>query len=254
MFFYEYGKENERTVVMLHGANFVHSFGKQYALADKYHIVIPHIMGFGDAAETVFETESCVAELAEFIKGFGKKVTLVGFSLGAQLAVKLVAEHEELFNCAVVVSPWLIKEEPMLSKVLQENEKQFASFKKKWLCRIIGTMNGLPPKQCKEFVAQMQNVKLETIRNCVDNKITLSTIPNFTGVKIPVIAIAGKKEQKEVQNSVIGLSLLCKSCRNEIWDKAAHNIPPLFSKRFNKLLTDTIEHYNFGYEVTTEWE
>lgn len=246
MYFYEYGKENERIVVMLHGANFVHSFGRQYALADKYHLVIPHITGFGDAAETVFETEACAQELAEFIKGFGKKVTLVGFSLGAQIAVKLIAEHEELFNSAIIVSPWLIKEAPMLSKVLQENEKQFASFKKKWLCRIIGTMNGLPPKQCKEFVQQMQNVKADTIRNCVDNKITLSTVPKFTGVKIPVIALAGKKEQEEVRNSVIGLSLMSKSCRHEIWDRAAHNIPPLFAKRFNALLKETVESYNFG--------
>ena len=31
----EYGKENSSIIVMLHGANFVHCFGKQYCLSDK---------------------------------------------------------------------------------------------------------------------------------------------------------------------------------------------------------------------------
>lgn len=34
MHYYEYGKENDKTIVFLHGANFVHSFGRQYPLAE----------------------------------------------------------------------------------------------------------------------------------------------------------------------------------------------------------------------------
>lgn len=41
MHYYEYGKENDKTIVFLHGANFVHSFGRQYPLAEKYHLIIP---------------------------------------------------------------------------------------------------------------------------------------------------------------------------------------------------------------------
>ena len=55
----ELGKENERIIIMLHGANFVHSFGKQYPLADTYHIIVPHIMGYGDETGRIFETEAC---------------------------------------------------------------------------------------------------------------------------------------------------------------------------------------------------
>lgn len=155
MHYYEYGKENDKTIVFLHGANFVHSFGRQYPLAEKYHLIIPHIMGYGDAADEIFDTETAVKQLANFIADIGKKVTLVGFSLGAQLSVKLCAEYPQYFTSAIIVSPWLIKKEPMLSKVMAMNEKQFASFKNKRLCGFIGFMNGLPKEQRKEFVAQM---------------------------------------------------------------------------------------------------
>ena len=226
---------------MLHGANFVHCFGRQYSLAERYHIVVPHIMGFGNEGERMFDTEICIRELADFIRSFNSKVLLIGFSLGAQIAFKLISEYPDLFYAAIIVSPWLNKEESELSEVLRMNEKQFYSLKKKWLCNIIGMMNGLPSAQRKEFVRQMQKVKIETIRNSVNNGITFDSVKGFESVAFPVIALAGAKEQQSVLNSVKEMAEINNNCRYEIWEKAAHNIPPMFSKRFNKLIMETAQ-------------
>ena len=232
----EYGKDKQKTIVMLHGAHFVHTFGRQYTLSKEYHIVVPHIMGFGDNTDRVFQTDACIKELADYIKSLNKKVMLIGFSLGAQLAFRLVAEYEELFESSIIVSPWLIKEESTLSKADELNKKQFKQLQNKFLCRLIGTMNGLPPKACKEFVLQMQNVKEETIHRIVYNGITIDSVPKFADVSIPVIALAGEKEQDEIINSIKKMAEINENCRFEIWDKAGHNIPPLFAKKFNKLI------------------
>ncbi len=232
----EYGIGNEKTIVMLHGAFFVHSFGKQYPLSKDYHIVVPHIMGFGDNTEKAFRTDDCINELYGFIKSLNKKVMLVGFSLGAQLAFKLVSQHEELFEAAIIVSPWLIKDERKLQSVLELNKKQFRSLQNKFKCGFIGLMNGLPPKACKEFVSQMQKVKEETIHNIVYNGISVESVPEFKNLSIPILALAGAKEEAEVQNSVTKMFEINKNCKFEIWEKAGHNIPPLFSKRFNQLI------------------
>lgn len=157
---------------------------------------------------------------------------------GAQLAFKLVSEYEELFECALIVSPWLIKEEPFLSKISELNKKQLKSLKKKPLCAITGTMNGLPPKACKQFVHQMQNVTEETVYNIVYNGISLETAPTFANVAIPVVALAGAKEQNEVTESIKKMAELNPNCKYKIWDKAAHNIPPIFYKRFNALICE----------------
>ena len=119
---------------------------------------------------------------------------------------------------------------------MEQNEKQFKSFKKKWMCNLIGLMNGLPKAQRKEFVEQMQKVSIETVRNSVDNGITLESVKGFENVKIPVYALAGEKEQIEVTESVKAMAEKNPNCRYEIWEKAAHNIPPLFYKRFNELI------------------
>ena len=236
MYYDEYGKENEKIIVMLHGANFVHSFGKQYQLADRYHIIVPHLMGYGNETDKIFNADEQINELVGFISSLEKKVALVGFSLGAQIGFRLAAEHQELFTCEIVVSPWLCKNKETTEQVLKENEKQFALFKKKWLCSLIGLMNGLPKEQRKEFVEQMQKVSIDTVRNSVDNGITLESVSSFENLTIPVMALAGGKEQDVVKNSVIKMSRLNKYCSYEIWDKAAHNIPAICAKQFNELI------------------
>jgi len=70
----------------------------------------------------------------------------------------------------------------------------------------------------------------------VYNGITIENVPLFGNVTIPVIALAGKKEQKEVHDNVRKISGINTNCRCEIWDKAGHNIPPLFAKKFNELI------------------
>lgn len=234
MYFEEFGKEHEKTIIMLHAANYVYVFAKQYCLADEYHIIVPHLMGYGDETDKTFNTDEQIKTLAEFISSLGKKVALVGFSLGAQVGFKLLAEHPELFTCAVLVSPWLIKDRETLDKVVAANEKQLATFKKKWLCGLIARMNGFTKEQRISFVEQMQKVTPETVRNAVDNGITLESVSGFDKVEVPVLALAGAKEQDFVRDGVKKLSEMNKNCTSEIWEKAAHNIPPMFAKQFNE--------------------
>lgn len=190
-------------------------------------------MGFGDEAERVFDTETCITELAEYISGLGEKVLLVGFSLGAQLAFKLVSEYPDLFYSAVIVSPWLIKSESELSEVMKINEQQLASLQKRWLCNIVGMMNGMPKGHRKEFVEQMQKVSIQTNRNSVDNGITFESEPGFTDVAIPVVALAGAREQQSMIDSVQKMAEINPHCRYEIWEKAAHTTSHPYLRRIS---------------------
>lgn len=232
----EYGAKNEKIVVMLHAANYVSTFEAQYELANDYHIVVPHLMGFGDNTEKSFQTDECIKQLADYIAGFGKKVYLVGFSLGAQLGFKLISEHQELFRAAILISPWLIKEEPFQSEIEAANIKQLKRLKNKLICNFIATMNGMHTEQRKIFVSQMQNVTESTMHNIVYNGITLESVPSFKDVLFPVAVLAGSKEYKEVQDSVIRMSELNVNCRYKIFDRAGHNIPIAFSKRLNAMI------------------
>ena len=130
------------------------------------------------------------------------------------------------------------KTEASIKEAVKINEKQLVSLKKKWLCNCIGLMNGLPRNARQEFVGWMQNVKAETIRKSVDNGISFESEPKFAYVHFPIVALAGEKEQKEVIDSIKKMAEMNPYCRYEIWKKAAHNIPPVFAKEFNALISN----------------
>lgn len=244
MFFEEFGDKSKPTVVLLHGANLVQSFVKQYSLLNKYHLVLPHITGYGKEAGSVFTTERAVRELSELIFSFGGKVTLVGFSLGAQLAFVLMCENPELINGAVCVSPWLIKEEPMLSKVVKQNDKNFGLLKKEWYVKLCGKMSGLDKEQTDELIEHCMALKKDTILNSVDNGIEFDEYPQFKDVSFPVLALAGKKELDVVTRSVMKMAELNPNCSYEIWDKAAHNIPSKLADKFTARLDEFLGEIN----------
>ena len=241
MYFDEYGSDNEQIIVMLHGANFVHCFKKQYVLAEQYHIIVPHLMGYGKETDKTFHTDEQIAELTHFILSFGKKVMLVGFSLGAQIGYRLVSEHPELFSGAVLISPWLIKDEQLINKVMKQNMKQLAMLKRKMMCRFVAKANGLSSDECREFVAQMQNVTEDTVRNAVDNGIVLENVKEFEFVEVPILALAGQKEDAVVTDSVRKMADVNDSCRCQIWDKAGHDIPFRCAERLNELIENMME-------------
>lgn len=236
MYFIELGDRSAPTVIMLHGAFFVDAFGRQYPLSDQYHLVIPHIKGFGKAARETFETGPALAEIRELVSQYDDPVYLIGFSLGAQLAFKLVSENPELIRKAILISPFLMKKDENSDRVTEENLKMLRSMKNRFFCRAIGLMNGLPKQSRADFVESMQLVSEETVRNCVDNGISFDTVDSFSACNVPILALAGEKEQAEIKDSVKRMAEVNPRCRCEIWDKAKHNIPPVFAKRLNETI------------------
>ena len=236
MYYSTHGNSDLPVIILLHGAFFVDAFGRQYPLSDRYHMVVPHLKGFGKAANETFETEAAVNELKEFISQYEKPVYLIGFSLGAQLGFKLLSESPKLFKKAILVSPFLTDKEAAEDEMLDENLKMLRSMKSKFKCNLIGRMNGLPKQAREEFVESMQLVSEETVLNCVKNGISFDTCGGFSSCDVPVLALAGGKEHLAVQNSVKHMAEINPNCRYQIWDKAKHNIPPVFAKKFNETI------------------
>ncbi len=239
MFVEEYGKENKKIIVMLHGLYNVHSFRKQYELSKKYKIVIPHLMGFGkNAGKNIFNTEKQVKDLYDIVKSFDSKVTLVGFSLGAEIAFKLLCEHKELFHSVILISPWLIKDD---KKFLQEIKisalKGLNFIKKRWLCYIMCFISRIPRFYIKDFVNQIHNINKDTVLNAVDSGISFKTVNNFDKINIPVLTIVGEKELSVIKDSAEMLKKINNEyCKIVCVKSAGHNIPTKFSKQLNMIL------------------
>lgn len=239
MFTEEFGKNNDRIIVMLHGAFDVHTFARQYELADRYHLIVPHIMGYGKHTDRDFVMPDAVNELEDFIRGLGRKVTLVGMSLGAQLAYQLVCQAQELFERAVIVSPWLLKTPEVTEEKVRSNAKELEALQRGEAGGMGSFLQAMTEDQKRDFWSQIDGVTMTTVENCLRNGIVISDA--FRKVKIPVTAMAGDREIPTLIKSVEMMDEMNPLCSGEIWMGAGHNIPMKFWELFNKRLRGLME-------------
>jgi pimeloyl-ACP methyl ester carboxylesterase len=235
----EFGSKGDKTLIMLHGAFFTNAFGRNIKLSRRYHLVMPHIMGFGEEAGRTFDTDEAIKELRDLAHQY-ESPAIIGFSLGAQLAYALLTLDPLLYSAGILVSPWLIGKDPFPEDVMEENLKMYHSLQSKTRCRLIGLMNGMPKKERDSFARNMQKVSEETVRRSADNGITLERYPRFDDVNCPVLALAGEKEADSVIASVYALRRENPLCVAEVWEGAGHNIPPRMHKEFDKRVVEFI--------------
>ncbi len=241
MYYEKYGENDDNIIVFLHGMNFVHCFSKQTPIfAKKYQVIVPHLPGFGRNCDCTFSADLAVEQVAELVKSLGVKVTLVGFSLGAQLCVPLVCKYPELFKGVIMISAWLIKDMGEVEKLMRQqsdNEKTMRS-------GAISISVGLNKEERQEHKEYCKNVSMKSILAAVDNGIVLENFPEYSEIDVPMLALCGMKETTDMRKSTRMLSQRNPHCAYDMWDGAGHNIPYKFASRLNKTIEEFIQKIN----------
>lgn len=222
--------------MFLHGMNFVHCFAKQTAyFARKCQVIVPHLPGFGRSCDFTFTADLAVQQIAELAESIRKPVTLIGFSLGAQLCLPLMCRHGEFFNGVMMISPWLIKDIAEVEKFMKQQSDNEKSMRSGNISLSVG-LSKMERQEHKEFC---KNVSMKSILAAVDNGIMLSDHPEYADVDLPIMAICGMKETTDMRKSVHALAHQNPRCTYDMWDGAGHNIPYKFAPRLNA----TIENF-----------
>lgn len=240
MIYYEkYGDSGSPVIIFLHGTNFVHCFSKQCdKLSKDYMAIVPHIPGFGRSSDVTFSVNLAVEQIAELAESFGKKVTLVGFSLGAQLCLPLLCRRKELFNGAMLISPWLIKDSAEIEKVMKQQSDNEKLSKNGLKIGLDSFVMGLDKGERQEHAEFCKTVTMKSILASIDNGILLSDYPQYSVLQMPLMAICGIKEITDVRKSVRALAQQNTNCSYDMWDGAAHNIPFKYAARLNKTIAE----------------
>lgn len=241
MYYEKYGENDQNVIVFLHGMNFVHCFSKQTAaLTKKYQVIVPHLPGFGRNFDCIFSTDLACEQLSELIRSMGVKVTLVGFSLGAQLCLPLICRYPELFKGAIMISPWLIKDGAEVEKLM----KQQADNEKNLRSGSISISVGLSKEERLEHKEYCKNVSMKSILAAIDNGILLEKYPQYSEADLPLLAICGMKETTDMRKSTRALAQKNPHCAYDMWDGAGHNIPYKFASRLNKTIEEFMTKLN----------
>lgn len=244
MYFDEIGNPQNHTIIMLHGAGLPLGFSKQYSLASEYHLVLPHLYGNGEEADKMYTLDECVYGILELVKNLGKdKVTLVGFSLGAQLIIPILCKEETYFDKAVLISPWICKSEKAIKSVVESTNQMGSLMHIKWIAKLQAQMVGMSKTDKERFITYCKNTTKENLIAMVMQGVNIEDYNEYRDLQLPMLLLAGSKENEEIHDSVKLLQKLNpEHCKIQILEKCGHDIPYNRAQQFNTILLDFLKH------------
>lgn len=238
IYYDEYGNRNNPTILMLHGAGALDTFSHQYCFSDQYHLIVPHLPGAGKAADIVYEPEKTKQDLYELITGLHKEeIGVIGHSLGGQIAVMLVSERPELFSFAVFLSAWVNPRPDTIKMYCSLSGMSVKMLHWGWLVRFQGKYWNYSAEQAEYMAQYSKLITLQVYSSFFVNTLNLSKLPSYASVSIPMYAICGSKEVKDMKSS---LNLLSENphCKSVILQKANHDFPMRNAEELNKILAE----------------
>ena len=100
MNYIEYGKENDDTIILLHGGGLSWWNYREAAemLSSDYHMILPILDGHAKSDSDFTTIEDNATEIIKFIdEKFGGSVLLIGgLSLGGQILLEILAQRTDI--------------------------------------------------------------------------------------------------------------------------------------------------------------
>ena len=243
LYFDQYGNIENPTILLLHGAGALDTFSNQYYLSEKYHLVIAHLHGAGKSVSVAYDPNAIKHELFELIKYLNKdKIGVIGHSLGAQIAIGLVCEHQELFNFAIFLSAWVNPKPSTVKSYCRFSTITANIIHWKWLIRLQGKYWNFTKQQADYMAEYSKQIIPNVYKSFFTNTLELSKLPAYKSVAIPMYAICGSKEVKDMKTS---LDILAENpyCETLILNGANHYFPMRNAKELNQILEKIICKY-----------
>ena len=136
----EYGKGNQKAVVLLHGGGLSWWNHREAAelLQGEYHVILPILDGHAGSDRRFTSIEDNAAEIVDFIRSdLGGTVYLLGgLSLGAQVALEMLSQQSDICEHAIIESAAVIPSKLTHAIIKPSLVCSYGLIKQKWFARL----------------------------------------------------------------------------------------------------------------------
>ena len=136
----EYGKGNQKTVVLLHGGGLSWWNYREAAelLQGNYHVILPILDGHAGSDRGFTSIEDNAAEIIDFIRSdLGSSVYLLGgLSLGAQVTLEMLSQQGDICEHAIIESAAVIPSKVTHVMLKPTLACSYGLIKQNWFARL----------------------------------------------------------------------------------------------------------------------
>lgn len=238
----EHGERAGESIILLHGGN-VGSWmwEPQVERLAGRHVITPNIIGFDARSDEAWPGLAGAADdIASIIRerAVDGRAHVVGLSMGAVIAVHLVARHPDLVRSCMVTGAMMVGVDGMQRRVA---ELQLRAWDRRWFWRMQAAMFRIPADARKQFIAAGMGVSAQTAHAMYGEIFDGSMPPGRFDYAGPMLAIAGEREPRDVARAFPALTLAMPQTRTWIAPRMRHVWSIQDADLFTRTIVDFVD-------------
>lgn len=245
MIYSEYGKGNDRVVILLHGGGLAQWGYDAVAklLSENYHVILPVIDGHGDSDRDFVSIEDNAEHIIEFIESnFGGNIFAIGgLSLGGQIVLEMLTQRKDICRYAFIESALVIPSKITNIMVNPMIKSSYWLINKPWFARLQFNYLRMPEELFDRYYEDSCKISEKNMISFLKANSSYSIKPALKNTSAQVVVMAGGKEQGSIKKSAQLISnTIAHSCM-EIIDGMYHgqrsmNYPEKYISILNKYI------------------
>lgn len=196
----EFGKENEKVIMLLHGGGLSWWCFKDVAMLLKaeYHIVIPILNGHSDSDRSFTGIEDNAQEIIDFInQNYGGKIfMLAGLSLGGQILLEILSNKPDICSYAIVESALVYPMKTTYKLIEPAYKLCYNLIKKRWFSKLQFDSLKIKEKLFGDYYIDTCKISKADLIAILKSNSDYSLKHTISNTNARVLVIAGDKERK----------------------------------------------------------
>ena len=250
----EYGNRSAALMLFLHGGGVSDwMWDKQIQYFIHYHVIVPILPEHGLNNNGLnFSIKGSAEELIKLIeeKARGKKVILIGFSLGSQVIIKILSMKPDLIDYAIINSA-SVRPIPYAKKLIRPTiTLTFPFIKKRWFSKLQAKTLYVSEDYFEKYYEESCQLKPDTLIRVLEENMSFEIPKDFSEATGKILVTVGELEKTIMKKSAKDIVKANSNCIGVILPEIGHGVSLVLPDFFNHMVETWLLEGNLPKECT----
>ncbi|HIW31923.1 MAG TPA: alpha/beta hydrolase [Candidatus Paenibacillus intestinavium] len=236
----EYGNKNADLMLFLHGGGVSGwMWDKQIQYFTNFHCVVPDLPEQGRSNDTEkFSIKNSAEKLIDLIqeKAIGKKVIVIGFSLGAQVAIQLISMKPNLIDFAIINSA-LVRPITSIKKWIRPSIKLTSPLMRNRLfAKLQAKTLYVNEEYFERYFEESYQMSSDRLVRILEENMSFEIPKDFAKATGKILVTVGEREKSVMKNSAKDIVASNENCVGVILPGIGHGISMAKPDFFNEMV------------------